>query len=44
VKTFFYKCSNLGRNESAPETQNDFRWISSNAELEISVLNSLLEM
>ena len=44
VKTFFYKCSNSGRNESTPQTQNIVSWISSKAELEISFLNSLLEM
>ena len=40
VKTFFYKCSNSGRNESTPQTQNYVSWISSKAELEISFLNS----
>ena len=44
VKTFFYKCSNSGRNESTPQTQNNVSWISSKAELEISFLNSRLEM
>ena len=44
VKTFFYKCSNSGRNESTPQTQNNVSWISSKAELEISFLNSLSEM
>ena len=28
VKTFFYKCSNSGRNESTPQTQNNVSWIS----------------
>ena len=36
VKTFFYKCSNSGRNESTPQTQNNVTWISSKTELEIS--------
>jgi len=44
VKTFFYQCSNLGRNESTPQTQNNVSWVSSRAELEISFLNSLSEM
>ena len=44
VKNFFYKRSNSGRNESTPQTQNNVRWISSKAELEILFLNSLLEM
>ena len=44
VKEFFYTCSNPGRNESTPQTQNNVSWISSKAELEISFLNSLLEM
>jgi len=41
---FFYKCSNSGRNESTPQKQNNVSWITSKAELEISFLNSLLEM
>ena len=44
VKTFFYQCSNSGRNESTPQTQTNVRWMSSKAELEISFLNSLVEM
>jgi len=44
VKTFFYKCSDLGRNESTPQTHNNVSWISSKAELEISFLNLLIEI
>ena len=44
MKTFFFKCSNSGRNESTPQTQNNVSWILSKAELEILFLNSLLEM
>jgi len=41
---FFYKCSNSGRNESTPQTQNNVSWISSKAELEISFIKTRLEM
>jgi len=44
VKTFFYKCSNSGRNESTPQTQSNVSWISSKAELEISFMKTRLEM
>jgi len=44
VKTFFYKCSNSGRNESTQQTQNNVSWISSKADLKILFLNSRLEM
>jgi len=44
VKTFFYKCSNSGRNESTPQTQNNVSWISSKAEPEISFRKTRLEM
>jgi len=44
VKTFFYKCSNSGRNETTPQTQNKVSWISSKAELEISFIKTRLEM
>ena len=43
-KGFPIKCSNSGINESTPQTQSNVIWISSKAELEISFLNSLLEM
>ena len=33
MKTFFYKCSYSGRNESTPQTQNNVSQISSKAEL-----------
>jgi len=36
VKTFFYKCSNSGRHESTPQTQNNVSWISSKADLKIT--------
>jgi len=42
-KSFSIKCSNLGINESTPQTQSNVIWISSKTELEISFLNSLLE-
>jgi len=41
---FLYKCSNSGRNESTPQTQNNVSWISRKADLKISFLNSRLEM
>jgi len=44
MKTFFYKCSNSGRNESTPQTQNNVKWISSKAELEISFMKTRLKM
>jgi len=44
VKTFFYRCSNSGRNESTPQTQSNVSWISSKAELEISFMKTCLEM
>ena len=37
------QCSNLRINQSTPQTQSNFIWISSKAELEISFFNSLLE-
>ena len=40
----FYKCSNSGRNESSPQTQNNVSWISSKADLKMSFLNWRLEM
>ena len=44
MKTFFYKRSNSGRNESTLQTQNNVSWISSKADLKISFLNSRLEV
>jgi len=42
--SFYVQCSNLGRNESAPQTQSNVSWISSKAELEISFMKTRLEM
>jgi len=43
-KSFSIKGSNSGTNESTPQTQRNVSWISSKAELEISFLNSDLEI
>jgi len=40
----FYIYSNSGTNESTPQTQSNVSWISSKAELQISVMKSRLEM
>jgi len=40
VKTFLFKSSNPGINESTPQTQSNVSWISSKGELEISLLKS----
>jgi len=44
LKTFFYTCSNSGRNASTPQIQSDVSWISSQAELEMSFIKTRLEM
>ena len=39
-KKIFIKCSNSGINESTPQTQSNFSWISSKAALQISFMKS----
>jgi len=41
--TFFYRCSDSGRNESTPQTQSNVSWILSKAELEISFMKTHFE-
>ena len=43
-KNFSIQCSNSGINENTPQTQSNVSWTSSKAELEISFLNSDLEI